>query len=191
MDNKNLRATDARQRSVLGSGDVKITAGVWSALSFWNASRILTQRGRGINAIEEKMVREMEYSPVALERLKHRDEWSKAILNAIIKKEGSLEFMDGEESMNWPKIKQCEFKHGITISQITSIIIGHREALKKWDKQQTENKKKQKTSKILATRSHTYQAEETDTAPQLRQTQSLTLDALCEAVPESWEELAE
>ena len=191
MDNKNLRAIDARQRSVVGSGDVKITASVWSALSYWNASRILTPRGRGFNAQEEKMVHEMETNPVAIERIKHKDDWVKALLNAIIKKEGSLDFMDGEESVNWPKIKQYDFKHGIAVSQITSIVMEHRESLKKWAKQQADVKAKQKAAKMVVKQAQAQvaeapQAQAAAEAPQAAETQ--VVDAPQE-VPESWEDL--
>ena len=196
MDNKNLRANDSRQKSVLGTGDVKITASVWSAISCWNASRILTVRGRGLNERDVALVQEMETNPVAMERIKSKDEWVKILLNAIIKKEGSADFMDGEESMNWPKIKQNDFKQGITVSQITTIIMGHREALKKWVKQQADVKAKQKAAKAATTAKKVCEsaaAEEAVVAEAVAVAVAVTLPQaelkeLAE-VPESWEDL--
>lgn len=194
MDNKNLRAGDSRQKSVVGAGDVKITASVWSAISCWNASRILTVRGRGLNELDVAMVHEMETNPVAMERIKSKDEWVKVVLNAIIKKEGSAEFMDGEESTNWPKIKQSDFKQGITVAHITSIIMAHREALKKWAKQQADVKAKQKAAKTVVKKTLVAaeevvadHAEEKADAVIAEQVELIAQQPV--EVPESWEDL--
>lgn len=192
MDSKNLRAIDSRQKSALGNGDIKITAITWSAISFWNASRVLTKKGRDLGAQDEALVREMETNTSSLCRNNNRDAWIKIMLNAIIKKEGSLDFMDGE-SMNWPKIKQPNFVRGINVLQITHIIMGHRDALKQWSQQQSSLK----TSQKMSTFSHdvTMQALETAAAAEAEEEAKYTvvpqetIDQQPNDVPESWEDL--
>ena len=195
MDNKNLRAIDSRQKSVLGAGDIKITASVWSAISFWNASRVLTKKGRDLGVQDEALVREMETNASSLCRNNSRDSWIKLLLNAIIKKEGSLDFMDGE-SLNWPKIKQSNFVHGITVLRITHIIMEHRAALNRWSHQQS----KLKTSQKMPAASHhvtlialenaaaeeaSEEAKYSDSPPPPQETIHPPLND----VPESWEDL--
>ena len=191
MDNKNLRAIDARQKSVMGTGDIKITASVWSAISFWNASRILTKKGRELIVQEENIVNEMETNQSLVHRTINRDAWVKLLLNAIIKKEGSLDFMDGE-SLNWPKIKQPTFIYGITISRITHIIMAHRETLKQWNQQQTKLKTSQKQISRIQTvtmvdverAAAEEAAEEAKYSIAAHPSPQETID-----VPESWEDL--
>jgi hypothetical protein len=197
MDNKNLRAIDSRQKSVLGTGDIKITASVWSAISFWNASRVLTKKGRALGAQDDLLVYEMETNTSSLCRNNNRDTWIKLLLNAVIKKEGSLDFMDGE-SLNWPKIKQPNFVHGITVLRITRIIMGHRDALKHWSQQQSNLKTAQKKLTIshpvtllsvesAAAAEAEEEAKYTDASHSLPQETSDLLPT--HDVPESWEDL--
>ena len=192
MDNKNLRAIDSRQKSVLGTGDIKITASVWSAISFWNASRVLTKKGRAVGVQDKAIVCEMETSTSSLCRNNCRDAWIKLLLNAIIKKEGSLDFMDGE-SLNWPKIKQPNFMYGITVLRITHIIMEHRDALNQWSQQQS----KLKASQKMPTRLHhcmlqaveNAAAEEAAEEAKYTSAPQETIDPQPTDVPESWEDL--
>ena len=196
MDNKNLRALDSRQKSVLGTCDIKITASVWSAISFWNASRVLTKKGRALGAQDEALVREMETNASSLCRNNNRDAWIKILLNAIIKKEGSLDFMDGE-SLNWPKIKQPNFVHGITVLRITHIIMGHRDALKQWSQQQTNLKTAQKIPTFshhvtMLSVENAAAAEAEEEAKYTDAPHSPPQETIClptNDVPESWEDL--
>ena len=147
--NPNLHASDARQKSILGAGDVKITTSVWATLSMWNASRVLTQSGYASYKEEKKLIHAMETTPVELDKIKHTAAWVKIVLNAIIKKEGSNDFLVGEKSTNWPKIKQPEYKRGISVVELTRVIQEHRQALTIWAQQQTQNKQKQKQVAVV------------------------------------------
>jgi hypothetical protein len=170
--NPNLRASDARQKSVFGEGDIKITASIWMTLSLWNASRVLTSGGFALYKQEKKLIQEMETNPIALERIKLKAVWVKTVLNAIIKKEGSSDFIVGESSTNWPKIKEPAYNHGISLVELTRIIQEHRQAVKSWSQQQTQNKQKKPS-------------------PSLK---SVAVEELVKpdaVVPESWEDAVE
>ena len=148
----NLRASDARQIRVLGSGNVNISLHAWSAISYWNASLVLNADEQWRVTQDAALVLEMETSTVVADRFKSKNIWVKNVLDAIIKKTGSQSFMIGEESSNWPKIKHRAFTHGITVSHISQIIMEHRDALKKWSQNQAEIKRKQKaikTAKVI------------------------------------------
>ena len=176
----NLRASDARQKSVFGVGDIKITASIWGCLSMWNASRVLTHDGFERYKQEKTLIRDMETCPVAMDRIKHKAAWVKAILNAIIKKEGSSDFLVGEASTNWPKIKQSEYKHGISVDELTRIIQEHREALKSWAQQQTQNKQKKTVHVQTVAQAEVIEVESSAAEEPAK---------LVVVVPESWEDI--
>ena len=182
--NPNLHASDARQKSILGAGDVKITTSVWATISMWNASRILTQSGYARYKEEKKLIQAMETTPVALDKIKYTAAWVKIVLNAIIKKEGSDDFRHGEETTNWPSIKQPEYKRGISVVEITRVIQEHRRALINWAQQQTQNKQKQKQKPVAI-----VMAEEPVAIVMAEEPVAVVMAEEPVAVPESWEDL--
>jgi len=149
---KKIRAHDSRQKSVLGGNDVPITNSRWSKLSFWNASVVLESRVKKPSKSGSPVLSELEYEAKLVGKLSteyaSREEWTKRILNGIVRNEYVNAFID--RSTNWPKIKKREYKQGITMAEMTSIIMEHRATLVTWIEKQEEMKRVQKI-KPLAT----------------------------------------
>ena len=180
----NLRASNARQISAFGTGNVSITTHMWSALSCWNASMVLNHSNKELVEQEASVVRVMETSPIAAERFKSKHIWVNNVLDAIMKKKGSQDFLCGEESTNWPKIKQSRFPHGIAVSLITQIIMEHRDSLKKWAHAQAEIKEKSIKSKLLKHEMKCRPEEPEPTA--FKCAEEIVIPP---EVPENWEDL--
>ena len=143
---KKIRAHDSRQKSVLGGNDVPITNSRWSKLSFWNASIVLESRVKKSSKSGSPVLSELEYEAKLVGKLSmehaSREEWTKRILNGIVRNEYVNAFID--RSTNWPKIKKREYKQGITMAEMTSIIMEHRATLVTWIEKQEEMKRVQK-----------------------------------------------
>jgi hypothetical protein len=143
---KKIRAHDSRQKSVLGGNDVPITNSRWSKLSFWNASVVLESRVKKSSKSGSPVISELEYEAKLVGKLSmehaSREEWTKRILNGIVRNEYVNAFID--RSTNWPKIKKREYKQGITMAEMTSIIMEHRATLVTWIEKQEEMKRVQK-----------------------------------------------
>ena len=146
---KRIRAHDSRQKSVLGGNDVPITSSRWSKLSFWNASVVFESRSASSKKSSKggsSVASDLEYEARLVDKLatEHasREEWTKRILNGIVRNEHVSAFID--RSTNWPKIKKREYKQGITMAEMTTILMEHRAALIDWIEKQNEMKKAQK-----------------------------------------------
>lgn len=143
---KKIRAHDSRQKSVLGGNDVPITNSRWSKLSFWNASVVLESRVKKSSKSGSPVLSELEYEAKLVGKLStehaSREEWTKRVLNGIVRNEYVNAFID--RSTNWPKIKKREYKQGITLAEMTSIIMEHRATLVTWIEKQEEMKRVQK-----------------------------------------------
>ena len=149
---KKIRAHDSRQKSVLGGNDVPITNSRWSKLSFWNASVVLESRVKKPSKSGSPVLSELEYEAKLVGKLSteyaSREEWTKRILNGIVRNEYVNAFID--RSTNWPKIKKREYKQGITMAEMTSIIMEHRATLVTWIEKQEEMKRVQKIKPMAA-----------------------------------------
>jgi hypothetical protein len=54
-----------------------------------------------------------------------------------------------DRSTNWPKIKKREYKQGITMAEMTTVIMEHRAILITWVEKQEEMKRVQKVKPIV------------------------------------------
>ena len=100
----------------------------WSSLTNWVASQVIGNE-------TEKFDMDALY-----ERLSHKDisvrsaaktEWCKRIGRAVIHGDGDRQFMHGEGSTNFPRIKAKDYKN-ITLADLTWILMDHREKIKNW-----------------------------------------------------------
>ncbi len=106
----------------------KIGQSEWSSLTNWVASQVIGNE-------TEKFDMDALY-----ERLSHKDirvrsaagtEWCSRIGRAVIHGDGDRQFMNGERSTNFPRIKANNYKE-ITIEDLTWILMDHREKIKRW-----------------------------------------------------------
>ena len=100
----------------------------WSSLTNWVAAQVIIETS-------DKFDMDALY-----ERLSHKDisvrsaaktEWCRRISRAVIHGIGDKQFMDGEGSTNFPRIKSKDYKK-ITIADLTWILMDHREKIKNW-----------------------------------------------------------
>ena len=121
-----LKAVDAGHKKKYGDGNVKVLKQDWNSLTMWNAHLVLHEH--------KEMLEKDKRNAERITEKKHRDEWTKRIVGEMIRKQSVNQFRVGEESTNFPKIKEQEYKRGITVEKITEILVNHREILIEWKK---------------------------------------------------------
>lgn len=174
-----LKAKDARHKSIY-KNNIPIKMMEWNVIGHWNASLVLFNSGIDILYKDKQYVNLMRNGKTLTEKSTNRDKWCFRIVNELIRKQGTKQFLLGEESSNWPKIKEYEYKNGISIDKITDIIMSHREALEIWK----QNKLK-KTKPIIKRHTiHKIDDEELDEELNQQETPIIRVD-----VVDNWEDL--
>lgn len=136
-----LKAKDARHKSIY-KNNIPIIKTDWNVIGYWNASLVLFDSGIDILDKDRQHVELMKNGKTSTEQTTNRDKWCFRIVNELIRKQGTKQFLLGEESSNWPKIKEYEYKNGISIDRITDIIMNHRKALETWKQNKLRNQNK-------------------------------------------------
>ena len=121
-----LKAVDAGHKKKIGDGNLKVKEKDWNSLTMWNAHLVLHEH--------KEMLEKDKRNAGRITEKKNRDEWTKRIVGEMIRKQSVNQFRVGEESTNFPKIKEKEYNRGITVEKITEILMNHREVLIEWKK---------------------------------------------------------
>ena len=98
----------------------------WGRLELWNAVEVMTP-SFDMNVLLERM----QHEDYTIRTQNHRI-WMKKILEAILKSLGDKQFMHGEGSYNGPKIHAKTYKKGISLLELTTILVEHRKEASAW-----------------------------------------------------------
>lgn len=100
----------------------------WSSLTNWVASQVI---GNETEKFDMDALYERLYHKDISVRRAAKTEWCKRIGRAVIHGDGDRQFMHGEGSTNFPRIKAKDYKE-ITLADLTWILMDHREKIKNW-----------------------------------------------------------
>ena len=98
----------------------------WGRIELWNAVEVMTP-SFDLNVLLERM----QHEDYTIRTQNHRI-WMKKILEAILKSLGDKQFMYGEGSYNGPKIHAKTYKKGISLLELTTILVEHRKEASAW-----------------------------------------------------------
>ena len=102
----------------------------WGRLTNWNAAEVLHSPSFDI----DKLLARIDHKDFDI-RTKAQREWMHIISRAVILGLGDYQFMHGEASSNFPKIKMRKCTT-ISLKDLTWYIMDHREKVKEWKKKQ-------------------------------------------------------
>ena len=116
----------------------------WGRLTNWNAAEVLHSPSFDI----DKLMARIGDKDVEI-RAKAQREWMHIISRAVILGLGDYQFMQGEESTNFPKIKAPKYTT-ISLSDLTWYIMDHRNKVKAWKEAKDKAKAAAVVSRVAA-----------------------------------------
>ena len=100
----------------------------WSSLTNWVAAQVIGNETEKFDM--DDLYERLSHKDISV-RIPAKTEWCKRIGRAVIHGDGDRQFMDGEGSTNFPRIKARNY-NTITLTELTWILMDHREKIKNW-----------------------------------------------------------
>ena len=122
----NFIICDDKFKSRHGSKPFEFGPHQWGRLELWNAAEVITP-SFDLNVLLERM----QHEDYTIRTQNHRI-WMKKILEAILKSLGDKQFMYGEGNYNGPKIHAKTYRNGISLFELTTILVEHRKQASAW-----------------------------------------------------------
>jgi len=148
----------------------------WGRLTNWIASETLIKSTFDI----DQLIENMSHKDVNIS-IKAKRDFCGRVARAIILGDSDYQFMHGESSSNFPKIKEKKYTT-IKLGELAKILMDHREKIRKWNIGLESKQKKKNTSKAAENTSKA--AENTSKAAE-----NTSLKISQNSVPNNWEDL--